>query len=156
MRNGIAAGPLPSDLDLPYGHEITQACAVPPSFSPLLAYAIKVNESGENDPPDVQSGDGGHGLFQLTSSYPDDWADPYANALYAVQYFLAPAETYWADTMGLQGTDLVRAIAAEFNAGRGGAMQGHEEGDVDKFTTNHYAARALAHYEALVAGQAPW
>ncbi len=152
MRNGIGAGPLPDGLL--YREPITQACAAPPTFSPLVAYAIATIETiggeqaGSWDAATIVSADGGHGLFQLTSSFPSTWEDPLANADYAVVHFLYPAEVFWAEK-GFQGDDLVRCIAAEFNAGRGGAEQGHAEGDVDKFTTNHYAARALAHYTAL-------
>jgi len=152
MRNGLAAGPLPAGLL--YGPVIQAACEIAPTFSPEVAYAIAENETiigeknGKWDAATVVSADGGHGLFQLTSSYPSDWADPAKNAEYAVEHFLLPAETFWAN-MGMQGDDLVRCIAAEFNAGRGGALSGHSQGDVDKYTTNHYAARALANYQAL-------
>lgn len=150
MRNGLSAGPIP--VVLPFAAEIERACeAVPNGFSPMVAYAIKLNETGLNDPPTIQSADGGHGLMQLTSSWPTNWQQPYANALWAVEFYLVPAETYWAG-QGMQGDDLVRCIAAEFNAGRGGAMDGHRIGNVDAYTTNGYAARALKHYHLLVAG----
>jgi hypothetical protein len=154
MRDGLAAGPLPPTLL--YAAPIEAACEIPPSFSPLVAYAIAQNETidgeknGSWDAATVVSADGGHGLFQLTSSYPSDWADPLANATYAVEHFLLPAETFWSN-MGMQGNDLVRCIAAEFNAGRQGALDGHAEGDVGKYTTDHYDQRALANYQALLA-----
>lgn len=151
MRNGLAAGPLPKDL--PFADAIESACEAA-DFSPLVAYAIKINETGLDDPPTIVSGDGGHGLFQLTSSFPDDWADPHANAVYAVQNFMLPAEAFWVK-IGMQGDDLVRCIAAEFNAGRQGAFQGHLRGDVDLFTTNRYGSRALSHYQDLVKGITP-
>jgi hypothetical protein len=152
MRNGISFGTLPTGL--PFGEQITSACALSPSFSALLAYAIKWNEtSNMDDAASVISGDGGHGLFQLTASYPIDWTDPFRNAVYAIDEFLLPAETYWATEF--QGDDLVRAIAAEFNAGRGQAIAGHEKGNLDLYTTNDYAARALATYTKLCAGLTP-
>jgi hypothetical protein len=152
MRNGLSAGPLAAGLL--YGPQIQAACEIPPTFSPEVAYAIALNETiegqenGSWDAATVVSADGGHGLFQLTSSYPDDWADPLANATYAVEHFLLPAETFWSN-MGIQGDDLVRCIAADFNAGRQGALDGHAKGDVDLYTTDHYAARALANYLGL-------
>jgi hypothetical protein len=168
MRNGISAGPLPA-LSLPFQDEIARACAQGPTFSPLVAYAIKVNEtSSGTDPAVIQDGgdpttlllpDGtqaGLGIFQLTSSFPQDWRDPYANALYAVTTFMLPAEEYWAN-QGFQGATLVRFIAAEYNAGRAKVIDGHNLfGDVDHYTTNNYALRALVHYETLLSGKTPF
>ena len=151
MRNGIVAGTL--DPALPFAAEITWA-ATQADFSPLLAYAIKWNETAAlPDAATVVSADGGHGLMQLTSAFPPNWADPYANALYAIDNFLEPAETYWAAE--LQGEDLVRAIAAEYNAGRSAAIHAHAAGDIDAATTNNYAARALATYLRLCQGEPP-
>lgn len=156
MRNGLAAGPLPQGLNLPGAAIIEKACLVPPTASPFLVYAIKVNETGSSLVPDVVSGDGGHGWMQLTSSYPDPgWADPYTNVLYAIQHFILPAEDFWAGK-GYQGYDLVRCIAADYNEGEGAAWRDHMAGDVDWHTTNHYADRALAHYRALVGGKLPF
>ena len=93
--------------------------------------------------------------MQLTVSYPDDWADPVSNVKFAKEEYLLPAEDYWA-AQGMQGDDLVRAIAAEYNAGRGNAMAGHNSGDLDLFTTDHYAARCLDHYHALQQGRSPF
>jgi hypothetical protein len=167
MRNGLHAGPLPP-LGLPFAVEIERACALHDTFSPLVAYAVKVNETADStDPARMEEGaigdylpngdNAGHGIFQLTSSWPSTWADPYSNAAYAIWHpgFLREAETYWS-ARGLQGEDLVRAVAASFNAGIGGAQAGHDAGDVDLRTTNRYGARALEHYQALVAGRAPW
>lgn len=170
MRNGLAAGPLPDTIQgvkLPFALIINQACAVSPTFSPLVAYAIKMNETGLlTNPTEIQDGadpvtfkmsDGsnaGRGIFQLTSSWPYDWRDPLANAVYALHHdgFMLDAETYWV-RRGLLGDNLVRAIAASFNAGIGGAQAGHDEGDVDKRTTNRYGQRALAHYHGLISGK---
>jgi hypothetical protein len=148
MRNGIVATPL--DLAFPFARQINAAC-IAGDFFPYVAYAIKWNETANlPDAATVISADGGHGLFQLTSSFPADWQDPYVNALYAVEDFLRPAETYWAHE--LQGDDLVRAIAAEFNAGRTQAIEGHEKGNLDLYTTNNYGTRALASYHKLLNG----
>lgn len=169
MRNGLSAGPLPR-IPLPFRDEIERACEEL-NFSPLVAYAIKVNETNlSTDPGEIQIGadpktlcmpDGspcGVGIFQLTSSHPDGWRDPYVCALEAIRGWLIPAETFWS-ARGMQAEDLVRAIAASFNAGIGGAEQGHAEGDIGKFTTFSggvsYADRALNHYRKLLKGQAP-
>ncbi len=148
MKNGIVGGPLPAGL--PYGVQIEAACDGN-GFSPLLAYAIKINETGlPSDPPDTVSGDGGHGLFQLTSSYPPDWADPFANASYAITQFLAPAYAYWA-AQGYIGDQLIKLVAATFNEGISAAIEAHVAGDVDAGTTNDYGARAVANYHMLLA-----
>lgn len=152
MRNGISGTSIPAGL--PNADSVSAACACGGDFYPCLAYAIKWNETADlADAATVISADGGHGLFQLTSSWPSDWEDPLANATYAVQHFLIPAEQYW--VRDFQGEDLVRAIAAEFNAGRDAVIRGHAEGDLDKYTTDNYAARALANYTKLIAGSKP-
>jgi hypothetical protein len=162
-RNGIVATPL--DLSLPIAKQINAACLTA-DFFPYVLFAIKKNESGNSidgsmlqygaDPVTGLLPDGtnaGRGLFQLTSSWPPHWEDPYVSALYAIDEFLEPAEMYWSNE--LQGNDLVRAIAAEYNAGRRQAIAGHEAGDIDRYTTNHYAARALTTYLALLNGEVP-
>lgn len=162
MRNGIAGAVVP--LSLQYADEINRACVLG-DFSPMVAYAVKWNETAAMpNATTVISGDDGHGLFQITPEdwwTPEmvsrwasiDWTNPYSNALFAVDYFLVPAETYWQSIF--QGEDLVRAIAAEFNAGRTAAIDGHREGNLDKYTTKGYAARALATYLRLLSGEAP-
>lgn len=150
MRNGIESGTVPADW--PFAKEITEA-ANAADFSAILVAAIQHNETGDMSELDAEtavSEDGGHGVMQLTAEYPVDWANPYANILYAIDNYLAPAETYWAPIV--QGDDLVRCIAAEYNAGRGAAIKGHDEGNVDAYTTNNYAERALAAYQKLVTG----
>jgi hypothetical protein len=156
-RNGIDGGTLSPDL--PYAAPTLSACGVA-DFFPSLAYAIFWREtiSGEVagmwTAATVVSPDGGHGLGQLTSlPIPPKWQDPYANALWALDNFLKPAETYWATE--LQGDDLVRAIAAEYNAGRSQAIAGHEAGNLDLYTTNGYAAAVLGYYHSIVATGKP-
>lgn len=146
MRNGIESGVVPTDW--PFADQINASAAVT-NFSAILVAAIQHNETnGLADAATNISIDGGHGVMQLTAEYPPNWADPYGNILYAIDNFLGPAESYWAPIV--QGDDLVRCIAAEYNAGRGAAIKGHEEGDVDAYTTAHYAQRALDTYKSLV------
>lgn len=150
MRHGIVATPL--DLSMPFAQQINSAC-VTTDFFPYLVAAIQHNETANlPDAATVISDDGGHGVMQLTSSYPAGWVEPYVNILYAIDEFLRPAETYW--SMDFQGDDLVRAIAAEYNAGRTAVINGHAEGDLGKYTTNNYDQRALATYRKLLAGEA--
>jgi len=153
MRNGVSGAPLP--VGFPY-KTIIDLIGMSSNFSPCLIGAVKMNETGLGQGPTSEqdvSGDGGHGLMQLTSSWPSDWKDPQANISYAVEHFLIPAFNAWKGT--LQGDDLVRAIAATYNAGLGNAEAGHAEGDVGKFTTNHYDQRCLVKYKALVGGTIP-
>jgi hypothetical protein len=151
MRDNVSGTPVPSGF--PYSTLINQIAAAN-NVAPCLVAAIKINETGLNDPPDIVSGDGGHGLWQLTSSYPSDWADPEANCTYAVQNFIVPAWEYWAGC-GQTGEALVKCIAAEFNGGRGNAQAGFDEGNVDAYTTNNYGARAVANFQSLISGQIP-
>ena len=145
MRNGIESGVVPADR--PFAKEINEAASVS-DFSAFLTSAIQHNETNAmRDAATIVSYDGGHGVMQLTATFPPNWDDPYANILYAIDNYLEPAETYWAKEV--QGDDLVRCIAAEYNAGRGAAIRGHEEGNVDKYTTDGYASRALATYLTL-------
>lgn len=147
MRNGITSGVV---ANVPFA-SLINAVSETADFSAFVISAIQHNETdGMADAVTVISPDGGHGVMQLTSQVPPNWDDPYANILYAVDNYLEPAETYWAPIV--QGDDLVRCIAAEYNAGRGGAIKGHEEGDVDLYTTDHYAARCLATYLSLKGG----
>jgi hypothetical protein len=149
-RDGISGLPLPAAF--PYW-QIFQDLCMKYEVAPCLVGAIKVNESGLTDPPDVMSGDGGHGLMQLTSSWPENWADPATNIEFAIVNFILPDWRYW--DQYLQGDGLVRAIAASYNAGLGNAIAGHEQGNLDLYTTDNYAARALANYYQLAAGTLP-
>jgi soluble lytic murein transglycosylase-like protein len=137
---------------MPFALQINAACQVENWF-PYVTYAIKWNETAAlPDAATVVSADGGRGLMQLTSSFPANWADPYQNVLYAIGHFLAPAETFWKTFE--QGDNLIRCIAAEYNAGRAQAIEGHEAGNVDLYTTNNYGQRALDTYLKLLAGEA--
>jgi hypothetical protein len=161
MRDGIEGGPLTDKHEYA---EIVNRLSAERGVSPLLVYAIRLNETSEGFPPgglqggaDPETGDmpdgsnAGHGIMQLTSSWPNDWSDPEANFKYAIEQFIEPDWNAWAEQTGLQGDGLVRAIAASYNAGLGAAMLAHKRGDVDAVTTNRYGERALEHYHALFA-----
>lgn len=153
MRDGIDGAPLPAGF--PYKDIIEQVC-LDNGVAPCLVGAIKMNETGLGQGPGTEndiSGDGGHGIMQLTSSFPDNWQDPTANISYAVEHFIVPAWADWDET--LQGDDLVRAIAATYNAGYGSAYAGHVKGNVDLYSTDNYGARCLAKYTALIGGTIP-
>ena len=69
MRDGIAGTALPADF--PYKQIIEQLC-FENNVSPCLVGAIKMNETGLGQGPETEndiSGDGGHGIMQLTSSF---------------------------------------------------------------------------------------
>jgi hypothetical protein len=151
MRWGIPGAPIPAAL--PFAQLFTSAAAEV-NIPPCLPYAIKHNEDPQNDPT-VVSGDGGHGLMQLTDTFPADWQDPMANVVYAVRVYIVPAITFWNATMQQTGDALLRCVFAEYNTGRTNALAGHALGDVDRYTTNTYAARALAAFHTLIAGGTP-
>lgn len=172
MRNHISGAPLPAHLNLPFAFEIEAGCQVTPTFSPLLAYSIKVCETDSTEPADTvefgadlttmlmpNGSPAGRGIFQLSSSYPANWKDPLTSTLYAIAHFLYPAEAFWSSTYGMQGADLVRCIAAEYNAGRGGAVAGHAHGDVGMYTTRQvgvsYSDECLSYYHNLQKGLMP-
>lgn len=159
MEFGISGQPVPSNL--PYSEVINYVCQKY-NFSPCLAYAIawrevivlEVNGTIENALTEV-SPDGGHGLFQLTETWPVDWEDAASNTQFAVTFYLIPALTFWSQVEGLTGEDLVKCIAAEFNCGRGMALRGHKNGNVNLYTTNNYASGVLANYDKLIIGEHP-
>jgi len=155
MLDGIEAGHIPKNL--PYAAEIEAACMAS-GFSPALGYAIPWRETirgqvaGLWTASSVISPDGGHGLYQLTSSYPSDWLQPTANARYALDHFLIPALVEFRGK-GLLGEALIRCIAAAFNAGPGPAWEAHLAGNVDNCTTGHdYAQDVFQVYNAIVLG----
>lgn len=159
MKYGLSGAQVP--VDLRYAGAINSAgwsCA----FSPALAYAVAWREtiSGEAaglwpTAAGVVSSDGGHGLYQLTSWVPDDWADPAKNAYYAVHDWLAVDAVRWFSEYRLVGGPLVRAIAASFNAGFNAARKAHELGDVDLITTDRYGDGVLKIYQQLLATGSP-
>ena len=165
MLLGVAGNGLPSGLK--YGDQIAAAAAAA-NFPPCWLYAhgwqetIKVEgwlESMGFTAANYVSGDSGHGIFQLTASVPPNWQDPKVNASYAITQFLQPAIHYWNQKYGYTGDTLVRCVAAQYNAGQGGAQSGHDEGDVGKFTTHtdgvSYSDLVLKYLHQLLAGQHP-
>lgn len=153
MMFGMHGTPIPQNL--PYASEISQACGA--LFPPLVAYSIACRESiigelnGKWCARTVCSADGGHGIFQLTSYVPAGWDVPETNAVCAVRNWLVPDMLWWRSQIpGVEGDDLVRCIAASFNAGRGGAWKGHTQGSVDLYTSDNYAAGVLQIYHNLL------
>lgn len=149
MRDGIDGGPLASR------HEyaaIVNGLSLGFNVSPLLVYAIRLNETSEGDPPDILSNDGGHGIMQLTSSYPSNWTDPTANISYAIAHFIEPDWQSWKEAdPSLAGDDLIRCIAVGYNAGFGTALAAHRAGDVDRVSySGHYGVDAVRNYHALL------
>lgn len=157
MKDGIISGIIPPQY--PYAKPI-QMAAVRTNCSAFLAYAIAEAETIEGElagmwnAATVVSFDYGYGLFQITSQpIPPNWSDPYTNARWAMENFILPAWSYWSrPAFGAAGESLVRCIAAEFNAGRGAALAGHEEHqDVGYYTTGRdYDKRVLKHYRDLL------
>jgi hypothetical protein len=154
------------DPTLPFAGDITAAC-VKRNFSRDVLYAIGWREAiGEyglaaatklQDGADPATGlmpDGtnaGHGAFQLTSSWPGNWQDVAISAIYAIDVFLQPnlnSIRIWAPA--LLGDELVKVLAASYNAGLTAAWNAHLAGNVDAATTNNYGAGVLAIYDSLV------
>jgi hypothetical protein len=170
MLYGVSAIPLP--VTFPFAASIAAAAGA--DFPPCWLGAVAATENGEllsvnpSAALTVISGDSGHGLYQITPEawWPTpmraawsnlDWKSPTANATFARLWFLEPAVTYWNGTLLMTGDDLVKCVAAEYNAGRAAAQDGHEKGEVDAFTTGgDYGARTLANLHALLAGKLPW
>jgi hypothetical protein len=165
MLFGVSGAGLPAGLQ--FGVPI-EAAAVAAEFPPCWLYAHGWQETIKvagwigtlgKTPATFISDDGGHGIFQLTASYPPNWQDPQANATYAIQNFLKPAIAYWNQTHGLTGDALIKCVAAQYNAGAGGAQAGYAEGDVGKYTTHtngvSYSDLVLKYFRQLAAGQAP-
>lgn len=159
MKYGVSGAPLPAGLD--YGAPVSAAASAS-DFAPCWLYAHAWQETikveGMNA-ASALSGDGGHGLFQLTASYPSNWEDPEANASYAITNYLQPAIAYWNGVRGIEGDALVKCVAAEYNAGRTNAIKGYDTGDVGRFTTHtagvSYANLVLTYYQQLSSGQHP-
>ena len=165
MLLGVSGAGLPAGLT--YGTEIAAAAAAA-QFPPCWLYAHGWQETIKvagwigtlgKTPATFISGDGGHGIFQLTASYPLNWEDPEANAAYAIANFLKPAIQYWNPKYGVTGDALIKCVAAEYNAGRANAESGHNEGDVGKYTTHtdgvSYSDLVLKYFHQLAGGQAP-
>lgn len=158
MLYDISGRPIPKTL--PYAAAIQTPC-LQLGYPPCLAYAIAWRESisgevhGSWNACTVLSSDGGHGLFQLTSSFPEGWDNEDVNIRYALNSFLIPALHQFA-RRGLSGDVLARVCAAAFNAGEEAAWEAHLAGDVDLATTgNDYAGAVLATFHRLIQGLNP-
>ncbi len=143
MKDGLKGGPVPDSVPF---HGLFDDAGLDFDISPLLLAAIAKQESDYD--PNILSADGGHGLMQLTSSFPDRWRDPYVNLDYACAEFLIPIMAHWRP-LGFVGDDFVRLVGASYNAGLSGAAKGHSEGDCDLYTTDRYGDRLVAGYHAL-------
>lgn len=153
-RWGISGAPIPEHLL--YSVPVTSAC-FDKNFPPVFAYAVACRESiigemnGKWNAAAVVSSDNGHGLFQLTSWWPDPgWDDPATNAHYAVVDWLLPDTIRWFREYGLTGDALIKCAAASFNAGYGAASAAHERGNVDAVTSDNYGAGVLEIYHNLL------
>jgi hypothetical protein len=107
-------------------------------------------------PENAISGDGGHGIYQLTSFVPPQWDDPYTNAYWAIHSWLKPDMEYFNQAYGLVGDDLIRITADSFNEGRQAAINYHLQGNADAGTTHaNYGADVLNCVHFLLAGNPP-
>lgn len=162
MRWGIQGASLPTDKGLPYIDVVTAACAAV-NFPPCFAYAVAWRETirgqvgGKWDAATVVSGDGGHGLFQLTSYVPPGWNDPLTNAEAALKYWLLPNTNSFYDHFNLSGDNLVKAAADAFNRGYGAVSRSLSNGqDPDVGSANgDYGSDVLRQYKRLASGEAP-
>ncbi|GAC1304827.1 MAG: hypothetical protein NVSMB19_15940 [Vulcanimicrobiaceae bacterium] len=146
MIYGLSGKPIQGT---PYDREINHAGRVF-QFSPAFLAAIVERES--NFDCKVVSADGGHGLCQLTSSWPADWILPDVNLNFALAEFLLPAIRYWHGLERYEGNNLVRLVAATYNEGLSAAIRYHMRGNVDAGTTNDYGSGVLALYQKYVVG----
>lgn len=164
----ISGKSLPSSF--PFATVINEACSEFHNMPPLFVGAIAWRETLSVMSPEAArvfvSGDDGHGIFQLTSSWPDDWQDPRASCDFAIDQFLERGIGYWHGLHGFTGVNLIRLVAATYNAGLGwwygpgdrrnsGAIGGHMEGDVDKYTTDRYGSGVLTIFQNLLATGKP-
>jgi hypothetical protein len=158
MLYGIEARSLPDRF--PFSDPINLACWQA-NFFPLFAGAIATREilivNRSSSAASYISGDGGHGLFQLTSEWPPDWDDPQANCAYAIANWLYPDLKWWNQNTGYLGENLMRCTAASFNAGRSAAWNAHMNGNVDAATTGgNYGAAVVSYYDILLNDSLPW
>jgi hypothetical protein len=121
---------------------------------PLLTASIAQRETLSvmrwTDANNYIAPDNGHGLMQLTASWPMNWNDALTNVNYAWSNFLSPALSYWHGLYQYTGSTLVLLIAATYNEGLGAAIKYHDAGDVDAGTTNEYGHGVLAYYNSLL------
>ncbi|GAC1584006.1 MAG: hypothetical protein NVS3B7_19400 [Candidatus Elarobacter sp.] len=164
MKWGLSGVPVPDTLR--YAREITRA-ATDAQASPCALYAIAWRETlaGERsgwlrsafgtDAAHVVSPDGGHGIFQLTDSFPPNWQDPYTNAKYAAERFYDPYLALWINR-GFSGPTLLKLAADDFNAGDRRVKLWHDLGNADGATTGgNYGTDVLVIFSNLLAGRDP-
>ena len=150
MIYGLSGAPVnPTLLYAGYTNRAAVDCNFPPAVIYAVAYHETISSYPKIDPATYISDDQGHGLCQLTASWPDGWADPYTNATYAILSFLEPAIKYWHGLYGYQGTTLLKLVAATYNEGLGAAIKYHEQGNVDAGTTNDYGQAIVDIYTNL-------
>ncbi len=142
-----------------YADVINQA-AISKGVSPIAMYAIAWRETlgvagwikatYGVDPADFISFDGGHGVFQLTASYPPDWNDVLQNALYAIDDFYEPYLQDWL-ARGYTGTTLLQLAADDYNAGDTPVDIAHKAGRADSATTGgNYGSDVVLSYNNLL------
>jgi hypothetical protein len=160
MTYGISGASVPASLL--YARAINDA-AVRLDFSPLLAYAVANRETireqtaGVWNASAIVSGDGGHGLFQLTSYVPPNWQEPYVNAHWAIVRWLAPSLAHYATIHMYTGIPLMRCVADTFNAGEDAiCLLCQEQKNPDLATTGgDYGADVIGCYQSLLAHGIP-
>ncbi len=160
MRYGILAPNVPANF--PWS-EVFNSVGLYVGCSPCLlaahAYVETLEIYGADEARTCVSYDGGHGLMQLTSSFPPDWQNAQTNIGYAANQFIIPALETWYHDYGYTGDTLVRCEAATYNAGLNAALRGHFKGDVGMYTTKSegmsYDVRVLAAYKTLASGAIP-
>lgn len=160
MRYGILAPNVPAAF--PFAEAFNQVGQYA-GVSPCLLAAHGYVETLEVLPPEEArtylSYDGGHGIMQLTSSFPTDWQTVVSNLVWAANQFIIPALETWYHDYGYTGDTLVRCEAATFNAGLNAALRGHFQGNVGMYTTTSegitYDVRVLNAYKTLAAGSIP-
>jgi hypothetical protein len=154
---GISGATVPTDF--PYAAIFNRLGQIFPTFPPMLLASIAWRETLSVMPPEAAatcvSGDNGHGVCQLTTSWPDSWQDPETNIRYAWVEYVQPAIRYWHGLMGYAGEPLVKLVAATYNEGLAAAITYHNEGNVDAGTTNDYGNGVLQIYQSLVSTGKP-
>lgn len=140
----------------PYA-EVIRRVAQDTGIDALLLAAIGEYESrwGQALSPPGPAGTGdaghGHGIMQIDDRTwgswlsANDWTDPYTNVRKGAEIYL-DSESYFAGK-GLEGTDLVKAALAGYNAGPGRVWAAIQAGkDPDSVTYGaRYASRVLAY-----------
>jgi len=160
MLYGISGASLPSTF--PFAAEINGTsvfCGASPCLVGGIAYVETLSVLSPDDARTYVSFDNGHGLFQLTSSWPQNWQAVTTATQFAIENFVVPAMTLWNHDYGYTGDTLVRCVAATYNAGLTNALKGHFQGNVGKYTTQSegitYDIRVLNAYKTLASGALP-